>query len=515
MDLATLGKDPIHPDRPTGEDVRYHPLFDQLQAEVDRSSLPSLAGAVDWEKVVSISSEILSTKSKDLLVAGYLAVGLIHTRKMAGLAMGLKIYRDMVEQHGPNLFPQRQRGRLLSMEWLKEKSAAAVILLEGSTVAPDDLKDMQEDLAQLHHALGEMLPEAPPLQGLKEFLSVSAGTVVPDAPDVIAPTPQSNPESGQHVETPLPVAQQAAAQPANLHEALEGIVHGMRQTAAFLRELDQKNPVPYRLTRQAAWLQILDLPPGHSGRTLLPRPAEATRKRLINLQEVGDSTTLLKEVEGLLYDFIFWLDLNRYAATALSEIGGASAAAAIRQETSFLLQRVPGLDELCFADGTPFADAETKEWLRKNRGAALTVSHDRGRTETAAEPAEDGTVAKELEAAATFLREGNSEAAVTRLQEGLRKSVSERERLQRRLALSRVLVETENSSLALPHLEQVVTDLDRFSLDSYDPELALEGLKLAWHAYDSQQDSLSKQKAKEILHRIGRIDLAEMIRLTR
>lgn len=515
MDLTTLGKDPIHPDRPTGEDVRYHPLFDQLQAEVDRSSLPSLAGAVDWEKVVSISSEILSTKSKDLLVAGYLAVGLMHTRKTAGLATGLKICRDMVEQHGPNLFPQRQRGRLLSMEWLKEKSAAAVVLLEGSAIAPDDLKGMQEDLAQLHHALGEMLPEAPPLQGLKEFLSASAATVNAGASDVIAPAPISDPEPEQRPEAPPPAAPQAATQPVNLHEALDGIVHGMRQTAAFLRELDQKNPVAYRLTRQAAWLQILELPPPHSGRTLLPSPADATRKRLSLLQEVGDSTTLLKEVEGLLHDFLFWLDLNRYAASALTEMGGGSAAAAVRQETSFLLQRAPGIDELCFADGTPFADAETKKWLRKNRGEALKVSPDPSRTEAAAKPAEDETVAKELEAAATFLREGNIEAAVTRLQEGLRKSVSERERLQRRLALSRVLVETENSSLALPHLEQVVTDLDRFSLDSYDPELALEGLKLAWHAYDSQQDSLSKQKAKETLHRIGRIDLAEMIRLTR
>jgi type VI secretion system protein VasJ len=515
MDLTTLGKAPIHPDRPTGEDVRYHPLFDQLQAEVDRSSLPSMAGAVDWEKVVSISSEILSTKSKDLLVAGYLAVGLMHTRKIAGLATGLKIYRDMVEHHGPNLFPQRQRGRLLSMEWLKEKSAAAVILLQGSAIAPDDLKGMQEDLARLHHALGEILPEAPPLQGLKEFLSASAGTVNADALDVVTPAPISNPESDQHVETPPPAAQQGATQTVNPHEAVDEIVHGMRQTAAFLRELDQMNPVPYRLARQAAWLQILDLPPTHSGRTLLPPPSETIRKRLSSLQEVGDSTRVLKEVEGLLHDFIFWLDLNRYAACALSEMGSGPAAAAVRQETSFLLQRVPGLDELCFADGTPFADAGTKEWLRKHRGAPLMASPNPACTEAAAEPAEDGTVAKELQAATAFLREGDIEAAVTRLQDGLRKSLSERERLQRRLALSRLLVETENSSLALPHLEQVVTDLDRFSLDSYDPELALEGLKLAWHAYDSQQDSLSKQKAKETLHRIGRIDLAEMIRLTR
>ena len=73
MDLLFLGKDPIAPDQPTGSDVRYSPEFEALQAEMDKLSLPRAIGTLDWEKVADQAAEILARKSKDLLVASYLA----------------------------------------------------------------------------------------------------------------------------------------------------------------------------------------------------------------------------------------------------------------------------------------------------------------------------------------------------------------------------------------------------------------------------------------------------------
>ncbi|HQU14269.1 MAG TPA: type VI secretion system ImpA family N-terminal domain-containing protein, partial [Thermodesulfobacteriota bacterium] len=66
MELAELGKRPIRPDQPAGDDVRYDPLYEELLAEVDKFSSPSASGAVDWDKVVKLSSDILSQKAKDL-----------------------------------------------------------------------------------------------------------------------------------------------------------------------------------------------------------------------------------------------------------------------------------------------------------------------------------------------------------------------------------------------------------------------------------------------------------------
>lgn len=77
MDLLVLGKEPIQPDQPAGQEARYTPEYEQLQAEIDKLSLPSASRGVDWRKVESLASVILAQKSKDLAVASYLTVALI------------------------------------------------------------------------------------------------------------------------------------------------------------------------------------------------------------------------------------------------------------------------------------------------------------------------------------------------------------------------------------------------------------------------------------------------------
>ena len=49
MDIHSLGKEPIQQDQPAGLDVRYEPEFEQLQAEIDKLSMPSASGGTDWK----------------------------------------------------------------------------------------------------------------------------------------------------------------------------------------------------------------------------------------------------------------------------------------------------------------------------------------------------------------------------------------------------------------------------------------------------------------------------------
>ena len=64
MDLLQLGKNPIQPDQPAGAEIRYSPEYEALQAEMDKLSLPRLAGTMDWEKVVVQASAILAVSPK-------------------------------------------------------------------------------------------------------------------------------------------------------------------------------------------------------------------------------------------------------------------------------------------------------------------------------------------------------------------------------------------------------------------------------------------------------------------
>ena len=114
MELSSLGKDPIQPDQPAGSDVRYEPEYEKLQAEIDKLSLPSASAGIDWKKVSDLATSILAHKSKDLLVASYLAVSQVHMRHIEGLADGLVVIHDLITTYWDGLFPpkKRMRGRV-------------------------------------------------------------------------------------------------------------------------------------------------------------------------------------------------------------------------------------------------------------------------------------------------------------------------------------------------------------------------------------------------------------------
>jgi type VI secretion system protein VasJ len=102
---------------------------------------------------------------------------------------------------------------------------------------------------------------------------------------------------------------------------------------------------------------------------------------------------------------------------------------------------------------------------------------------------------------------------VERFQQKMKNSSSRREKLLWRLALSQSLVSAKQSKLALPHLEEVLNDIDTYRLEEYDPPLALQGLKMVWLGLNSQADARSKEKAAETLKHIARLDLTEVIRM--
>jgi type VI secretion system protein VasJ len=503
-----------------GEDVRYDPLFDTLQAEVDKLTSPSVAGTVDWEKVVRLSADILATRSKDILVASYLAVGLVQTRRGDGLALGLKVWRDLLERFWSDLYPTRMRGRQRSVEWWRDRTEIA-LRQEGDRPLPAEQHAIVlETLGAIDRFLGEHLEDAPSLTRLRELVMdmapegeaipevVSTVPIQPEAPaaDLFAPPRQSAPAS---VEPP----RQAIAAGSPL-QALEAGLRQVGEAAGALLQQDPASPVPYRLSRFAAWGQVTELPPAANGRTRIPPPERQVLTLLQELASHGDGEALLKAAEARLPQFIFWLDLNRLSAEALSRLGDrfAGSREAVRSETAALLQRLPGLAELAFADGTPFADQETRQWLSGFVQREASAPHS---PEVADGDSRAEAIAREVEESQALIRSGRLLEAVERFQKQLGNGASRKEKLHWRLALAQLLVNTSRAKLALPHLEQVMADIGAFGLEEYDPALALRGLKLAWVGFDSQAEPRFKEKAAEALHRIARLDPVEMVRLAK
>ena len=211
------------------------------------------------------------------------------------------------------------------------------------------------------------------------------------------------------------------------------------------------------------------------------------------------------------------MDLNRFSADSLSRLGSRyqKAHEAVCQETSFLLHRLPGLEDLSFSDGTPFAAPETRSWLQSIafRWGVADVATAAPLPACAEGPGEER--AKVIEELRQMIRQGRLLEAMESGQRGMRDAESGRERILWRLDLGQMLFSVGKTKLALPYLEQALEDIDRHGLEEYDPELALRGLRLCRLSFSAQEDAGLRENAEHVLRRIGRLDMPEMVRLSK
>jgi len=513
MELAELGKQPIRPEQPAGDDVRYDPQYEELQAEVDKFSSPSASGAVDWDKVVKLSSDILSQKSKDLLVASYLAIALIQTKKFEGVEIGSRIYRDLIESHWDALFPTkaRMRGRVAAIEWWAEKAEGVLEQLPKGPFAEERINALNENLQKVDQLLSEVLEEAPSIRPLLDFAGSLEALAPPPEPKPASAAPRppegsiatlgAEPSAPRVEEGPVEITSPETAQ-AVLEKALGDIA----RVADYCREESLSNPTAYRLARVAAWSAVESLPPSEDGRTNIPPPY--TADSLHGLLGEGQDEALVRAAEQNLVEYVFWLDLNFYASEALARLGEGheAAAEAVRGETALLQRRLPGLEDLKFSDGTPFASDDTREWL-KGLSAGAGGAAD-GSAGAAADPA-----AKGVRQARELIAEGRTAEAVRRMQQGLRAGGSRKEAFHWRIALCRLLVETPDARHALPHIEEILKEIDLFHLEEFDPDLALKGLKVAWVGFRANTGLVPEEKVAEIQGRIARVDISAAMSL--
>ncbi len=86
---------PIPGDNPSGENLRYAPIYDQIkEARREDDDVPQGEWQIeikkaDWVLVIKLASEALATKSKDLQIAAWLTEAMLRREGFAGLQAGL------------------------------------------------------------------------------------------------------------------------------------------------------------------------------------------------------------------------------------------------------------------------------------------------------------------------------------------------------------------------------------------------------------------------------------------
>ncbi len=536
MNYATLGKEPISGDNPAGADVRYDPDFEALQAEIDKMSSPTASGKIDWSNVVKKAAGILEAKSKDLSVASYLAVGLVRNRSLAGLDESVQVIRDLVEHHWDNLYPpkKRMRGRQAALTWWLEKTEEVLQQIKtDALLSAEQSRRLSENLNTLDALLADRMPDPPllrPIQRHIETMAVQQAEEVEQPPSkaaeakpepAAAPAPANGPQPTAAPAT-APAKPVKAAEPASepvateqdAAKSLDAALQRMRQASLVLLQKDLKNPLAYRYRRIAAWAKLAALPPNTDGLSQVPPPAPQVVAALNELREAANWPALIQNAEQKLSQFVFWFDLNRVVAESLASLGPGyeKALAAVCEETAYLLQRLPGLESLSFSDGTSFAEARTRTWLQEiafGRGGTAAAAPDH--TGASQAPGDEAVIEK----ARALARKKQVVQAIELLQQHLLGAGSGRLKMHWRMAIVRVLCGVKKFPQALPHLEQVLADIDRFHLEEWDPILAVQGLSAAWNVFNMQTAGDYKNRALRLVDRIARIDPAEALRLSK
>ena len=151
-----LGTEPIPGADPAGENARYDPSYDALTEEVGKMETGGPT-AVDWPKVAEMSGALLRDKTKDILVASYLAYALQRTEGVPGLAVGLGVLANLVETYWETGFPplKRERARVGAVEWLAERVGPALTDLQVDEGNAAQIMAAFEAVDRLDRALDE------------------------------------------------------------------------------------------------------------------------------------------------------------------------------------------------------------------------------------------------------------------------------------------------------------------------------------------------------------------------
>jgi type VI secretion system protein VasJ len=528
--LLAIGSTAIQGESPCGINAKYEPSFEALEAELAKQESLS-SDTVDWKEVKALATDLLQNTTKDYLVASYLTHALTITEGYTGLLVGVKILESFTENFWQASFPpaKRLRARKTAIEWLVEKTShyieispptnadnEVIIELANSVKNLDlSLADKMEaqspSMAELNRNLKRLkqsaefelkanVEKAPPPVVIPEPAPIAAqevtNTLPPEtpAPTTLQPvepiTATSAPASSTHnpSSNSVPISNTALANDADAKKLYKQVQDALRQLAEFHAEQKTADPKRYRYSRAALWDSLEKLPPNKDSKTQLPKPAVDKFKKLQELFEQGDFIAVLNQAEKSASKMPYWFDGQRLIANSLAALGGefTKAAEALTLELKQFLTRLPSIINLCYSDGTPFADEQTLLWIN---------------TQVLCGDQDDSSGQQNDEIHEAFL-EAQKLASSGKLTEGLGflKKVSTqnlRDDFRIKLATAELVSQSGQTKVAIPLLERLITETKRINAIDWETDFTIKAYSILVKAYEKLEDDDAAQKQQQ------------------
>ncbi len=587
--------EPIPGDNPSGANLRYAPVYDQIKEA--RRQEDELAQGIwtrevkkaNYTQVIKLAGEALATKSKDLQLAAWLTEALIYEQGYSGLREGLDLMRSLLTDFWDTLYPELEDGDPFmrtgildwigshlddavksvpltrnGLDWFRYKDSRTVGYeedcggdtekLEARNAAIADGKipaeefdaavsatpkafyvELNEDLdaalaslRSLEDLTDEKFTEEPPsFSGLRSALEEVQQTVrvllakkreqEPEPEAVAEPEPPLEEavwaaEAEAAVVTPAPVPKAAVQaitlEPVDQEDAINRIV----AVARFLRRENAYSPVPYLMLRGLRWGELRG--GGASvDQMLLEAPPTEIRQQLKRLSLEGRWEEVLETAETAMGMPCGrgWLDLQRYAVRACTELGSwyDPIANSIRSELRALLADYPQLPQMTLMDDTPTANNETQAWLYEiaspPRPPEAALAAPAATSGSGEQPEGDSGRRDAHELAMEALHSGRPDEAMNILAAEIAQVRSGRERFRRRMQLSQICLACNKELIALPILQDLAAEIEKRRLEEWEsPDLVAYPLVLLYRCLAKLGRTPEEMQA--VYERICRLD---------
>ena len=481
--LAARLAEPLPGDSPVGDDPRGIAELDYLRAEVARDS------GRDWERMAEVARGVLGSKAKDLSVLGYLLLaGTVSRGWKEGAAAALAL-SSLAGERWDDVHPRRDRARENAFRWLADDRTVGTLARVPAGGA--DLPALEAFLGAveaLRELLARRFPDSPPsLKALSALLEAKAGEASAAAGPAVAAqgcpasremeaAPPSAVPARNPPPDPVPAAPAASASKGDLQVALQKL-------ALSWWSADPGSPMGYKLLRACRWQELTSAPKSDGGRTSLPPPNPARVAHLEGRYAAKDWAALLEKCEPAFTEpgLHLWLDLQHWVSEALQAVGRTACAEVVRSELAELLGRVPGLAELRYGDGTPFASARTREWIGR-------ILRDPEAVPARSAAAREDSLSADVEAARALLDEGKGAEALELIQSGLAFGDG-RSRALRLLEFAKISLLAGKIRPALAVAGELVERTVRMDLAHWDPALQREILEVRLEALGAALDA--------------------------
>lgn len=466
-----------------------------LESEIGKLSRPA-GTAVQWGEIVGTATRVLREKSKDYRVATWLTLALTHERGYAGLAEGLDVLLGLVRGFWIDGHPggKSLRGRDKAVSWLADRITGYV--KKHLTSVPELVRPCVRRLFGIKVGLrrrlidGGAAESVPKLHTLAKLLVDGLAAGRQQSPLTSAGSVSSHLNPIRPADSAPAVTKPALAKPdpppvngMETADAAKAALRGLKQTVGHMADLllanNPRDPLPFRLARFAAWLELGAPECRPDGCTVVPGQTPEDGKASLE-SAAASPLESIQHFEKLGRKNPFWLDPHHRQWVNLGSLGieYARARDAVLSELAALLIRLPDLPSMKFASGMSFANDETRAWIdgevrgSQRGGLAMPIV-------TPALPEGDADAFAEAEKVAGDQAVGGDIVGALRLLHvGADRVSQRRDRFRLRLRVARFCLQHSLPKVGLGQLEGLLREVEYYRLEEWEPALAVDVLAL-------------------------------------